>query len=427
MNYVFLDTNIFLHCKYFEQLDWPTILNKQKDIVITLTPTVIDELDKHKYNKNSKIAERVKKLLPKIEGFIDNPELCKYSLKHITTRPLDLTFIENHLDKNVQDDCLLASIIQFTQNLEKNDSVVLITNDVGPRLKAKSFKIFAMKLPDQYLLPNERDESEIKISKLQNEINELKNKSPILSLSFANNSNLKKFKRDFFELSKQEFVESEMKKVKSENPHLVYRDLFKNKNPKPSITFSNSNPFLLSESQIIDYNLKVNEYYEDQIKYIESLFDSLVFKLNTIEINLFLNNNGTSPALDIDIEIYFPDGFEILQEKYLPKILPIPSLLYKPKHIYDFNLNSSPFDLSYLGESGAIDFPNSNKLIIKKTNSYLISTSIESLKHNQIFELEKLYVKFDNINVAKGFTIDYKLIVSNITDVVNGKLNVNIG
>lgn len=427
MNYVFLDTNIFLHCKYFEQLDWPNILNKQKDIVITLTPSVIAELDKHKYNKNPKIAERVKKLLPKIESFIDNPELCKYSLKHITSRPLDLTFIENNLVKNEQDDCLLASIIQFTQFLEENDSVALITNDFGIRLKAKSLKIIAMKLPDHCLLPNERDESEIKIFKLQNELNDLKNKSPILSLSFANKSNLIKFKKNSFELSKQEFVEIEMKKVKSDNPHLVYRDLFKSKNPKHSITFSNPNQLFLSESQIIDYNLKINEYYAEQIKYVESLFDSFVFELNTIEINLFLNNNGTAPALDIDIEIYFPDGFEILQENNLPKILPIPSLPYKPKHIYDFNLNSSSFDLSYLGESGAMDFLNSNRFSIKKTNSYLISTSINSLKHNQIFELEKLYVKFEDINVAKGFTIDYKLIVSNITDVVNGKLNVNIG
>ena len=425
MKYVFLDTNIFIHYSDFEQLDWQTILDTEKDIVITLAPIVIDELDKHKYNKNPRIAKRVKKLLPKIETYIENPKLCKYGLKYIPSRPLEFTFLENMLDKNEQDDCLLASIIEFSQTVDNNESIVYITNDVGPRLKSKSLNIDTLKLADEYQLPNEPDETEIKNSKLQNELNDLKSKTPVLSLSFANESNLMKYKRNSFDYSKQDFIETEMKKVKIDNPYLVYRDPTKIQNTKPSIAFSHSTLFSLSETQINEYNEKLDKYFIEHQKYAESLFEVFVFNSNKIEIDLILNNNGTSPALDIDIEIHFPDGFELFQEKDIPKISNKAILPYKPKDRYDFDFNLGPIGISSLRTTRNVDIPNLNQPTIKKTNSYLVSYSVQKLKHNQNFELEKLYVKFKNISEAKGFAIDYKLIVSNITKVIAGQLHIN--
>jgi hypothetical protein len=387
MKYVFLDTNIFIHFSDFEQLDWPTILHTDKDIVIILAPIVIDELDKHKYNKNPKIAKRVKRLLPKIEAYIDNPKLCKYGLKYISSRPLEFTLIENKLDENEQDDCLLASIIEFSQTLGNNESLVYITNDVGPRLKAKSLNIDTFKLSDAYQLPNEPDETEIKNIKLQNELNDLKSKAPVLSLSFANESNFMKYKRNSLDYSKQNFIETEMKKARVDNPYLVYRDTTKIQNTKPSITFLHSAPFSLSETQINEYNKELDKYFIEHQKYAERLFEAFVFKSNTIEIDLILNNNGTSPALDIDIEIHFPDGFELFREKDIPKISNKASLPYQPKHRYDFNFNLDPIGISSLRATQNIDFLNPNQPTIKKTNSYLVSYAVQSLKHNKIFEL----------------------------------------
>jgi hypothetical protein len=425
MKYVFLDTNIFIHFSDFEQLDWQTILDTEKDIVIILAPIVIDELDKHKYNKNPKIAKRVKRLLPKIETYIGNPKLCKHGLKFISSRPLEFTFIKNKLDKNEQDDCLLASIIEFSQTLGNNDSVVYITNDVGPRLKAKSLNIDTWKLADEYQLPNEPDETEIKNIKLQNELNDLKSKAPVLSLSFANGSNLMKYKRNSLDHSKQDFIENEMVKVRIDNPYLVYRDRTEIQTTKPSITFLHSTPFSLSETQINEYNKDLDKYFIEYQKYAERLFEAFVFKSNTIEIDLVLNNSGTSPALDIDIEIHFPDGFELFREKDTPKIGNKPTLPYRPKHRFDFSFNLDPIGISSLRATQNVDYSNLNQPTIKKTNSYLVSYSVKSLKHNQIFELEKLYAKFENIQDAKGFTIDYKLIVSNITKLITGQLHAN--
>ena len=227
MQYIFLDTNIFIHFIDFEQIDWKSITNSPDVIVITLAPIVIDELDKHKYNKNQRISRRVKKLLPKIESSFDNPEKLRYQIKLLETRPSEITFIENNLDKAEQDDSLLAAILEFKKKITNLDKIIYITNDVGPRLKAKSLNINVQKLNEEFLLPIEPDELEIKNLTLQKELHELKNKTPDVKLCFLDKSNLKIFKRENLEYSKEEFIKKEIELVKKETPFLVYNTLKK--------------------------------------------------------------------------------------------------------------------------------------------------------------------------------------------------------
>ena len=65
MKYIFLDTNIFIHFQFYEQISWQEIVGDEYKLIIA--PIVLDELDKHKTNPNKKIAGRVKSILPKIE------------------------------------------------------------------------------------------------------------------------------------------------------------------------------------------------------------------------------------------------------------------------------------------------------------------------------------------------------------------------
>src|SRR5689334_5117705 len=103
MHYIFLDTNIFLHFIEFEQINWNEVLNENNEIIIAFAPIVIDELDKHKYNKNQKISGRIKKLLPKIEDLIEGHVSSKYGIRHVDRRPNEATFSEYSLDRSEQD------------------------------------------------------------------------------------------------------------------------------------------------------------------------------------------------------------------------------------------------------------------------------------------------------------------------------------
>ena len=428
MQYIFLDTNIFIHFVDFEQIDWTSITNSPDVIVITLAPIVIDELDKHKYNKNQRISRRVKKLLPKIESSFDNPEKLRYQIKLVETRPSEITFIENNLDKAEQDDSLLAAILEFKKKITNLDKIIYITNDVGPRLKAKSLNISVQKLNEEFLLPIEPDELEIKNLTLQKELHELKNKTPDVKLCFLDKSNLKIFKRENLEYSKEEFIKKEIELVKKETPFLVYNTLKKDIHKKPLLTFAKHTLFSLSESQVNDYNKELNEYFTKCENYANELFVAFDFRNHSIKIEFLLVNTGTAPAHDIDIEIHFPDGFELITENDLPMLKKKPIPPYKPKNITDYNFHINPIARSIINPASNFDMGSIklNQPTIKKTNSYNVSYHLNSLKHNQNFELEPLYAKFNNIGSAKGFKIEYKLIISNLASQVVGQLNINL-
>src|SRR5690606_2359913 len=121
------------------KIDWAQVFNTNDKFTIVLAPIVIAELDKHKYNQNRKISARARKLLPRIEAIIENSSPCRYSLKFITRRPSDETFLNHNLDKKEHDDSLLATILEHS--VELTDVVILITNDSGPRLKARTLNI----------------------------------------------------------------------------------------------------------------------------------------------------------------------------------------------------------------------------------------------------------------------------------------------
>lgn len=427
MQYIFLDTNIFIHFVDFEQIDWNSEAKTSDTVVITLAPVVIDELDKHKYNKSPRISKKVKKLLPKIERSVDNPSTLRYQTRIIDKRPSRETFHINHLDKTEQDDCLLAAIIEFQEKINNDDKIVYITNDIGPRLKAKSLNIETLKLDDKYLLPNEPDETQAKLISLQKELNEFKNKAPIVKLLFSDKSNLATFKRERIEYSKDTFIKKEIENIKKETPFLVYtppeKDLYKN----PMLAFATSPLFSLSEEQINTYNSELKDYFKNYEEYASELYEAFNFKNHSIEIKFLLDNSGTAPAEDIDIEIHFPDGFELFSEDNLPTIRKKPNPPYKPKNRMDYNFQINSLARSIISPNinpdlGSMKF---NQPTIKKTNSYNVTYHFKSLKHNQIFELETLYAKFDDIKMAKGFQIDYKLIISNIATPIVGLLNVN--
>lgn len=71
MIYLFLDTNIFLHYRRFDEIDWCKELKSKDDYRFVIAPIVIQELDSQK-STGKKISQRAKEALSKIEKMINN-------------------------------------------------------------------------------------------------------------------------------------------------------------------------------------------------------------------------------------------------------------------------------------------------------------------------------------------------------------------
>lgn len=416
MNYIFLDTNVFIHFKDFDQIDWKNVIKSDEDFLITIVPIVIDELDSHKYNKNPKISRRIKRILPKIEDYITSNQLVKL----ITSRPKDETFINVQLNKNEQDDCILASILEFKSIINEKDKVLYITYDTGPRLKAKTLSINCLKINESYLLPSEPDENEKRSKELEKELQKFKNQSPKVIIGFPDNDKFHKCESKKDLKSKEIFLLESLSELKEKYNYLEKID-YENttSNLIKAISFH-----ALGDDQIKDYNSKLDTFFSEYEKYYSSIFDIVSYENECIKIKLVIRNEGTAPAEDIDVELHFPDGFELITKNELPQTSKEPKAPYQPKNRFDYNqnnLNSLLFSNNYNSPISNINF---NAPIIKKTNSYNVDFYLENLKHNQSFEFETLYLKYDNRELAKNFSIDYKIMISNYPEIITGKLNV---
>jgi len=440
MTYLFLDTNIFLHYSFFTEIPWKEVIGD--DFKLMIAPVVLSELDKHKRHPQTKIANRAKRVLIRIEEIEASPE--NYPLSCMLKRPKAETFVLNQLDPKEQDDAILASILDFIDQ-HPYATVKFITNDTGPRLRSGSLGLTAVRLPEQYLLAEEKSEDQKLIDKLTKENSILKNRIPKLALLFKDETTF--FKREIVEFNedRQEYVNRKLEERNSGLITLVYEDPKKKQedlkkasegksNERLANLFLNSqlNFNMATKEQVSKYNTDLENYRQEYRLYLEKKFkQKKLIKLSfPLEISLF--NTGNVPAEDIDIWMHFPDGFNLVSLKDFPKKPKEPALPHRPTSKYDALLAAPMIDIgsivNNMNRPASIPMPdfNPNRLSIRKTNSYEVELSHPSLKHFQSHKLDPLIVVFGAFKEIINFSIDYKLVVGNMPEPVIGKLNVHI-
>ncbi len=440
MKYIFLDTNIFLHFQFFDQIKWNEIVNDTFKIM--LAPTVIDELDKHKRNTSSKIANRAKKVLNKIDQLLEKDYDNSYPIEYISQKPDSTTLSKFNLQREEQDDCIIAAILEFREKDESRE-IIFVTNDTGPKLKSKSYDIQTIKLVDKYLLPNEKTEEEKQLAHLIIENNNLKSKIPKINLTFAEGDNVLKHHFEQYKTDRRSFVNDQydkekmrLKPILDQNSDSERSVLLNDENLSPlqkAITEANMDFGFnrLSKEQIESYNKDLENYYSEYLQYLSEKYEHEKYLSLIFPINLELSNTGNVPAEDIDIWLHFPDGFSLYSYKNIVPEPIEPVEPYLPKNMFDFprfnfmNLYS-PSNIisqnsSVLGNMSTSVIPD-----IRQTNSYEVEYGFGTLKHNQNIRLSSLIVEFSSFTEIKSFSIDYKIMVSNIPNLIEGKLNVSL-
>jgi len=417
MTYIFIDTNIFLHFQDFQKIDWLTEIAVEK-CTIVVAPIVLDELDEKKIG-TSRIGNKARQVLNQIERLIDNPQIAdNIAFEVILDKPLQNIYEENGLNFLEQDHRLIASIIDFKQKRSVKN-IVLCTNDIGPRLRAKQFSIGTLKLSDKYLLPTQESEEEKKLRKLEQENQKLKNRIPELSLRFEDLNEFQKFDtKDIRAKNYNDFKRNRIIEIKAKYPYLEHVDPYKN--PLASLTMGLS----LAADQINSYNKKLDEYYCEYEKVLAQLFEQEIKKSLTFEIKLKLINKGSSPAEDVDLHLHFPDGFELLESNQIENQIDLPEPPYKPKHKLDFGHFQMSSIGSYMPNINIGNNLNFNRPSIKKTNSYNVDFNRKQLKHGYSEDLEELSIIFESYAIIQNFKFEYEISARNLPEKIKGKLNV---
>ncbi|MBG6129955.1 rRNA-processing protein FCF1 [Aquimarina sp. EL_43] len=416
MKYIFLDTNIFLHFQDFEKIDWLSE-SFSKACKLIIPPVVIDELDEKKIGTN-KIGNRARNILNRFEQLAEIEDVkIKENIEFeiLLSKPNREIYETNNLNFDEKDHRLIASLIQFSQENDLKE-ILLCSNDIGPRLRAKMYGIKSLKLDSKYLIPNQVSEEEKKIKKLERENQILKTRIPKLDVLFLNENKYQKIKvpkRDYSNF--EDFKTQKLKEIKIENPYMEHNEHIGNLLTQLGPLFS---------SKINEYNNNLDEFYSEYENTLDKIFEYEKKELLSFNIQLIIKNSGNIPAEDIDLHLHFPDGFELIESSEKEEYPSLPEPPYKPKNAFDFGHSAFPMSTSFHNQITPITSLNLNSPSIKKTNSYDVDFSRKNLKHGYSEQLEELTIIFDSNSSINNFQIDYELSSANMPEKLIGKLNV---
>jgi len=415
---IFLDTNIFIHFKYFVDINW-LMVSDDKKCNIVIAPVVIEELDKYKVGNDDR-SKRARKVLQKIEEFAENQKTeiqNNVELKILIKKPNRSIFKANDLDPRDQDSQLIASIIQY-QLQNKDEEIFLCTYDIGPRLRAKQLGIGILKLSDEYLLPIKESKGEKQLKTLIKENILLKSRIPKPVLVFENEKDFIKIKIDQKETNKSTFIQEKMEEIMEKFPHTIFDENRKVFNPfAPLASLS-----LISKEQIDQYNSQLDIFYSNYRGYLSTLYDFDIRDRLSVTIQLFLTNEGNTPAEEVDVYCYFPDGFDIIDEDDKENPPDEPNPPRTPTTLLESfsNINLRPLMSDLVHPT----MPKLDRPTIKKTNSYEVHFSRKYVKHNTLYPLDTLIAIYSDYKNFNNFSIDYIIAAGNVPEPLRGKLNI---
>lgn len=349
----FVDTNFFFQCKNYKDLIWDDLLKGETEITIMIPAVVCDEIDKFKGQSNSrrgKISRDLNSLFDKIifssedcySEYLINSKITIYFklCDDYSKEELECFSGSSGLSRN--DHFIVASLRKFVNDHDDvSDSVVFITGDTNPRRSVKSSNIRVFKPPTSWTRPIENDDKDKMISKLENEIKELKSHNPSLNLSIRPANDQLSVKTDFLFFSNHYYIDDINYNYSGLSsylatifPRAVYtgREHFKdeqegsNKNVQQqnfgfSIVSSvekvlKSSFKFPSKDDYKEYEAKYGKWLEDIENSAKDYLEKCVSRKNHLHFKLSMSNSGFVPIDNFSVSIEIQNGIIFTLDDY---------------------------------------------------------------------------------------------------------------
>ena len=213
MLYCFLDTNIFIHCQDIKDIDWKSEFG-ESEVCLVIAPVVFEELDSFKDDpRNSRKRDRARRANKLLETILDSPaRLVKDDVHLDESEGLDgYEFGVYNLSPANNDDRLVASMIAWSHEY-RDDELILVSHDSGPRRKARRAGLTAKQLSDKYQLPDQLDPRDKKIRELKSKLAKIEDAQPNLHLGFQSKTgSIEHFSLAAVDLSAEYIAEDEVR------------------------------------------------------------------------------------------------------------------------------------------------------------------------------------------------------------------------
>ena len=424
MKYLLLDTNIYLHYIDFEHIDWGTIIG-DKEYEIVVPYTVIKEIDKCKDGPKSKIKVRAKAVASKFGSYFLNDNYNKQINLVQINDPSDEILIKYHLNRGVCDDLIIGSILEF----EHKDDVIVISHDNTLLIKAKNLGLkFLPKMPDKYLISEEKSEEEKEHERCRKELEQLKNRQPKPQILFANGETVLRIKAPSVSNVDRK-LEEIMIKIKSKNPKAnihttIHEDI------SPSDIFNDMlnslNRFqysIYSDDQLRKHNIELDKFYAYCERFYRFKLESELLEGQLKELSFIISNSGSAETGEMNIFLDFPKHIQLYNErsvKYMNGIEPKVPLVGM-----EFSEYGNGLAFSYIDPRGGLSIPQLKSWdLMKYLSKHSINVDASNLVHNVQRSLRIKNALYVDAMQCGNFTIDWCICAAGCVKSVSGTLSV---
>ena len=424
MKYLLLDTNIYLHYIDFEQIDWGTIID-DKEYEIIVHYIVIKEIDKYNDGPKSKIKVRAKAVASKFGSYFLNDDYNKQINLVQINDPSDEILIKYHLNRSVCDDLIIGSILEF----EHKDEVIVISHDNTLLIKAKNLGLkFLPKMPDKYLISEEKSEEEKEYERCRKELEQFKNRQPKPKIMFANGETVLRIKAPCVSNIDSK-LEEIMIKIKSKNPKAnIHTTSHENISPSDILNdmLNSLNRFqysIYSDDQLMKHNIELDKFYAYCERFYRFKLESELLEGQLKELSFIISNSGSAETGEMNIFLNFPKHIQLYNErsvKYMNGIEPKAPLVGM-----DFSEYGNGLAFSYIDPRGGLSIPKLKSWdLMKYLSKHSINVDASNLVHNVQRSLRIKNALYVDAMQCGNFTIDWCICAAGCVKSVSGTLSV---
>ena len=430
--YAFLDTNILLHYKPLEQIDWCATLHA-RSVKLVLCLPVINELDEKK--NDPRLGDRARRSTKDIEEHsADSAPIRTGVSVEIYNEDLRSGDFPASLNPNSQDDRIVHLARTYSDS-DATRTVCVVTEDFGMKLRCKAGGIAVRGMDASDRLDNPGDEKDRKLREAQSELLRLKNRAPRFELTILRPGESRRENGNYvFDLPPQWVdldAQRELEKKRRAHP--------KHSDPRPSyagVVFSNSLSALISPEQWQRYDQELDTYYAQYPEFVERLNTWGKFHSRTFRFCIQLENTGTSRASDIDLTLKLPKSILSLGKQTSPywTAVPRPSEPPLPQHPKPGILDtlSAISSVRAMVRPGILDPPSVSRaldpdepqveVIPQPNDGWLIHVHCPKLKHGAAFRSAPFAAVFDLEVRASPFEVEYRITLDEHPAHITGKI-----
>ena len=424
-----VDTNIILHGEWLEDLPWKKILNKVPNEVL-IPYKVLQELDKKKFDP--KHQDRAKKRLKNLNDLVRKKINSKINTSYkVLKTSFSSTEFKPGLNSDLADDCILNGILKYEE--ESSQKITLLTFDHSLSLRASEYSIKEKILDSQYQLKVD-DTKEREIKRLKSELVVLKNRIPNLQICFKDKNTRKTMLLNYkSSLDSYEKINKYKNNLLNKYPPLTYPDnrLIESRSAIKLGELGKTleriaekmNPLLTPPKEEYERYSKEREVYIEKIDlHIKDIQKYDEIHSRAFEFELLINNIGTCPASSVSVNLYFPDGFKLINldhdtvdEIEHPPEPPDPPKKPTTPFMNTVSAATNNNNFKSLDYFSTLSIPHrhrktKNRLTIEKTDSYKLKHSpIDEIIHHNYFSLGRFKIFFNSHKDIKSFQVDCKI------------------